>query len=63
MKNVFGSINLVVGVLFLLIGFGIFYSIASHPANAGAGFVAAVISAVCLWLAKESYFDGAKQLS
>ena len=62
MKNFFSLVNLTIGLLFLLVGSGIFVSISRTPANAGAGFVALLIAAVCLWLAKQSVFDGKVQL-
>jgi hypothetical protein len=54
MKNLFSLFNFVLGILFLLIGLGIFLSISHQPQNMGAGIVTTCIGAVCLWLAKES---------
>ena len=62
MKNFFGLVNLTIGLLFLVVGSGIFVSISRTPANAGAALVALLIAAVCLWLAKQSVFDGKVQL-
>jgi hypothetical protein len=62
MKNFFSLVNLTVGLLFLLVGSGIFTSISHTPANAGAALVALLIAAVCLWLAKQSVFEGKAQL-
>jgi hypothetical protein len=56
MKNIFSLVNLTIGLLFLLVGSGICASISSTPANAGAGLVALVIAAACLWLAKQTVF-------
>lgn len=58
MKNLFSLINLVVGVLFGLIGWGVFLSVSNHPQNMGAGIFAVSVAAVCLWLAKESALEG-----
>ena len=62
MKNFFSLVNLTIGLLFLLVGSGIFTSISLTPANAGAGLVALLIAAACLWLAKQSVFAGKEQL-
>ncbi|MBZ4210233.1 MAG: hypothetical protein LAD29_03815 [Rhodoferax sp.] len=62
MKNFFSLVNLTIGLLFLLVGSGIFASISRTPANAGAALVALLIAAVCLWLAKQSAFEGKAQL-
>jgi len=63
MRNLFGLINFVVGILSLLIGHGIFVSLAQHPQNTGAGIFAVCIGAACLWLAKESAFEGGALLA
>jgi len=62
MKNFFSLVNLTIGLLFLLVGSGIFVSISRTPANTGAGLVALLIAAACLWLAKQSVFAGKEQL-
>jgi hypothetical protein len=62
MKKFFSLVNLTIGLLFLLVGSGIFVSISRTPANAGAAFVALLIAAACLWLAKQSVFAGKAQL-
>ena len=62
MQKFFSLVNLTIGLLFLLVGSGIFVSISRTPANAGAGFVALLIAAVCLWLAKQSVFQDKVQL-
>jgi hypothetical protein len=62
MQKFFSLVNLAIGLLFLLVGSGIFVSISHTPANAGAGFVALLIAAACLWLAKQSVFAGKVQL-
>ncbi len=62
MKNFFSIVNLVIGVLSLLVGVAILRSFSNDFAYAGAGFVAVVIAAVCLWLAKESVAHQPKSL-
>ena len=62
MKKFFSLVNLTVGLLFLLVGSSILFSISRAPANAGAGFVALLIAAVCLWLARQSASEGKVQL-
>jgi hypothetical protein len=62
MKKFFSVVNLTIGLLFLVVGSGIFVSISRTPANAGAGFVALLIAAACLWLAKQSVFEAKAQL-
>jgi len=63
MQKFFSLVNLTIGLLFLLVGSGIFVSLSRTPANAGAGFVALLIAAACLWLAKQSVFQSKVQLS
>jgi hypothetical protein len=63
MKNLFGLINLIAGILSLLIGHGIFVSLAQHPQNTAAGLFAFSIAAACLWLAKESTIERVELLS
>ena len=63
MKNLFGLINLIVGILSLLVGHRIFVSLAQHPQNTAAGIFAFSIAAACLWLAKESTVERGKLLS
>lgn len=58
MKNFFSLVNLILGLLLLLVGSGIFVSLSRTPANAGAGVFALLVAAVCLWLAKQSVFAG-----
>jgi hypothetical protein len=62
MKKFFSVVNLTIGLVFLLVGSGIFASISRTPANAGAAFVALLIAVVCLWLAKQSVFADKTQL-
>ena len=63
MKNLFGLINFIVGIVSLLIGHAIFVSLAQHPQNTGACIFAVSIGAACLWLAKESVFEGDARLA
>ena len=63
MKRLFGLINFIVGIVSLLIGHGIFVSLTQHPQNTGACIFAVSIGAACLWLAKESAFEGGARLA
>jgi hypothetical protein len=54
MKNTFGLINFVIGILALLVGVGNIEFMAKNPASAMAGVVALTIGAVCLWMAVEA---------
>jgi hypothetical protein len=54
MRNVFGLINIVVGILALLVGVGNIEFMAKNPSSALAGVVALVVGGVCLWLGTEA---------
>ena len=62
MKNIFSLINFVIGLLALLVSFGIVRDASHRLAYAGAGLFAFAIAAACLWLAKETLAPKADSL-
>jgi len=53
MKTIFFLTNLVGGTLVLLLGLVVILNETHNPAAMGVGFVAVVLAAACVWLAKE----------
>ncbi len=63
MKTLFSLINLIVGLLSLLVGAGIFLGLSRNPSSAALGLVALALAATSLWLVKQSAFSRQGQLA